>query len=247
MNSLFSGRPRPLSRVFVNPPQARQWGSNWGKSKPSSTQPTQRIVKQPTTITLNDACTQLAQAVKTEMVKSGMHLSGGTCISSSAIFLDAVEALGTGANVQAKWCYLHAWPADVDLYFRHMVVTVNGQLYDIGGEFADIACAAEGLPPSRSEMVDILPAGAKARDWGINGTDAWEAIRQRASAKFSKKEIEAVDPQEVQKRLDQVMLFILRDAPGRDWFFNCTDDTVQQARQQVLAVSRSLKDAMRSP
>lgn len=95
--------------------------------------------------------------------------------------------------------------------------------------------------------MDILPAGAKVRDWNINGTDAWEAILQRASARFSKKEIEAVDPQEVQKLLDQVMLFILRDAPGRDWFFNVTDDTVQQARQQVLAVSRSLKDAMRSP
>jgi hypothetical protein len=125
-----------------------------------------------------------------------------------------------------------------------MVVTVNGQLYDIGGELADIANAGMGRPSCRREVVDSPPAGADVRDWGLNGTTAGE-FASSVSAMFAKGE--ALDPQEVQKLRELYFIFMLIDASRREEFFSGSQDTIQQVRKQVLAVSRSLKDAMRSP
>lgn len=211
-------RPAPAHSVAVAATQ-RQWGSNWGKSNKPSKGALPRLSKAAdTTLSFNQACKQLASAAKEEFLKQGVNSS---CIPVSCAFLEAIESLDTGAAVKLKPCYLHVVQ---NKFLRHMCVTVDGQQYDPAGEVARAAIAAEGLPDFGMRTTDVLPPGATSLGWG-GGPQFGGGAQQDASA-----------DQEAE------MLTQLSTAAGRQYFWNGAPPGVLQARQEILALSSSLKE-----
>ena len=92
---------------------ARQWGS-----KRSATRPP---------VFAEDAPKLMAMVVRDLF---SMHETPSACFPASLVFVEGVIALGLDVDVELRLGYLHQHD-DYDMYVRHMVVQVDGQVYDI--------------------------------------------------------------------------------------------------------------------
>jgi hypothetical protein len=140
----------------------------------------------------------------------------------SAVFLEAVEGLGTGSEVRLQTCYLHVVQ---NKFLRHLRVAVDGQRFDVAGDIARAAIAAEGLPDFGMRTTDVLPPGATCMGWGNSPQPGGGSPNASAA-------------QEAE------MLQQLSTAEGRQFFWNGAPPQVLQARQQVLSLTNSLKDKL---
>lgn len=172
----------------------------------------------------------LLHAVTQEFLNQRLGFGGDMCVSASAVLKEAVEELETGADVQLELCYVRRQiqRIEYDECVRHMLVKVEGQLYNPGTQIADAVSAAHGIPlPDSTEVVDRPPEG----------------VRVLALA-------DSVNLGEGQERGELILLDLLGSAPGRELWFNHADPelpAVRQARQQVLAFAQSLKGTVHSP
>lgn len=129
--------------------------------------------------------------------------------------------------MRLELCYLHARHGGDSTYMRHMLMRVDGQPYDIGSAVTQVTLQATGLDSSVTfEVVHSLPAGVQALGWGTDREAADGAPREASAA------------------AEAGMLQQLGSAHGREVFFSGSPPQMQQARQQVLALSRSLKDTL---
>lgn len=146
--------------------------------------------------------------------------------------MDAIEILDVEADVQPEMCYLHVrQPDGTEAYPRHMVVKVDGQTYDIGGDISQASGAMLNLEASSTEIVYSLPGGANSLGWRT-GDVTPDGAQSMAEA-----------PSE----LEELTLQKLRSASAREILFEKTPPELQQARQQVLAVAWSLKGTVSRP
>jgi hypothetical protein len=146
--------------------------------------------------------------------------------------MDAIDLLEVKADVQPQMCYLHVrQPDGTEAYQRHMVVKMDGQTYDIGGDISRATGAMLNDAGWSTEIVYNLPGGANSLGWRT-GDVTPDGAHSMAEA-----------PSE----LEELTLQKLRSASAREILFEKTPPELQQARQQVLAVARSLKGSISRP
>lgn len=169
---------------------------------------------------MKTACKQIAQAVQQEFLQRKIQ---GSCIPAATVFLEAALAVGA-ADAQLELCYMRSFD---NSYMRHMRVVAGGQRYDVGGDIARAALAAEGLPAFTLTTEDAMPPGARFLGWGAS----MEPLDDKA--------------QQMAAQAEASMLQELRTAEGREQFWSGSPPNMQEARKQILALSSSLKDTVK--
>lgn len=234
---LSSSRAAAVAKVTAVP-VARQWGASWGKRKGHvQQQPAEKSANTSANktasqaLTIEDACIKLSEAVTAEFVQRNII---GACLPASAVLLEAIEALDSDADARPELCYLEVIDeSSSSTFIRHMQVSVNGRPFDIGADIARAHLTASGKPFAPHTSTYTLPPGANYLGWcsnpqGHDGRVIGEELQYQQ-----------LSPQQEAMMLAQEAL-----PAARGQWLRRLPPHLLEARQQVLAVSQQLKEAL---
>ena len=236
-------RARPVNRTAAVAVASRKWGRKRQSAPSQASQTPGPAPEDPQgqvhkanhpllpedAVPAKDTYKAVAKAVQVAFLEHGIK---GGCIPASVAFCEAVVALDIGADVQLRLCWEFVPHPELATYHRHMVVHVDGEVFDIGGSISNENEIRELGEPLSSSIVYDLPEGVPPETcfgWRMS-TDPERSTTPKG------KESAICRPSD---EADAYLLGYLSSAEGRQACWEGKPPEVEEARQRSCTLPRS--------